>query len=105
MDLNLVGDWIMNRLFWLLGIGTLGLLGLLAGIFPGAAVGQGDTLAIANNEANFQKMLNVIRPKADEDAFDTIPWQISLWEARILAAKEGKPILLWEMDGHPLGCG
>ena len=21
------------------------------------------------------------------------------------AAKEGKPILLWEMDGHPLGCG
>jgi hypothetical protein len=28
----------------------------------------------------------------------------SLWEARRKAAAEGKPILLWEMDGHPLGC-
>ncbi len=25
-------------------------------------------------------------------------------QARKVAAKEGKPILLWEMDGHPLGC-
>jgi hypothetical protein len=28
----------------------------------------------------------------------------SLWEARKRAAAEGKPILLWEMDGNPLGC-
>ena len=28
----------------------------------------------------------------------------SLWQARERAAAEGKPILLWEMDGHPLGC-
>jgi hypothetical protein len=28
----------------------------------------------------------------------------SLWEARQKAAAAGKPILLWEMDGHPLGC-
>jgi hypothetical protein len=47
----------------------------------------------------------MIRPSDGEDPFETIPWQTSLWEARTLAAKEGKPILLWEMDGHPLGCG
>ena len=31
-------------------------------------------------------------------------WEIDLWKARQRAAKEGKPIFLWEMDGHPLGC-
>lgn len=52
-----------------------------------------------------QAIAHTIRPQKSEDAFDTIPWQTSLWDARVKAAKEGKPILLWEMDGHPLGCG
>ena len=30
--------------------------------------------------------------------------ELSSEEARRLAAQKGKPILLWEMDGHPLGC-
>jgi hypothetical protein len=46
----------------------------------------------------------LIKPSAGEDAFDRIPWRISLWEARRDAARSGKPVLLWEMDGHPLGC-
>lgn len=46
-----------------------------------------------------------IRPLDGEDPFDTIPWEISLWDARKKAAAAGKPVLLWEMDGHPLGCG
>jgi hypothetical protein len=53
----------------------------------------------------FEELKKVIQPQPGEDLFDTIPWQVSLWQARTLAAKEGKPILLWEMDGHPLGCG
>lgn len=51
------------------------------------------------------KLRAAIRPAAGEDPFDTIPWETSLWEARKKAATAGKPILLWEMDGHPLGCG
>ena len=47
----------------------------------------------------------VIRPCEGEDAFDKIAWLTTIHEARVKAAKEGKPILLWEMDGHPLGCG
>jgi hypothetical protein len=50
------------------------------------------------------KIQALIRPTADEDKWDRIPWQTSLWEARKQAAAQGKPILLWEMDGHPLGC-
>lgn len=51
------------------------------------------------------RLLREIRPQPGEDRFDSIPWHISLHEARVKAAKDGKPILLWEMDGHPLGCG
>jgi hypothetical protein len=56
-------------------------------------------------DANVAPLRKVIRPAAGEDPFDTIPWETNLWEARGKAAADGKPILLWEMDGHPLGCG
>jgi hypothetical protein len=51
------------------------------------------------------KLRAVIRPVDGEDPFDGIPWEINLWDARTKAAAAGKPVLLWEMDGHPLGCG
>jgi len=46
----------------------------------------------------------LIRPQKDEEKWQQIPWLANLWDARRKAAEEGKPILLWEMDGHPLGC-
>jgi hypothetical protein len=46
----------------------------------------------------------LIKPGKGEDQWATIPWLTDLWQARKLAARQGKPILLWEMDGHPLGC-
>jgi hypothetical protein len=52
----------------------------------------------------FIKLHTLIKPKASEEAWAQIPWLTSLWDARVRAAAEGRPILLWEMDGHPLGC-
>ncbi len=52
----------------------------------------------------FDKLHALIKPGADDDKWNQIPWLSSLWEARKKAAAQGKPILLWEMDGHPLGC-
>ncbi|MBW3539461.1 MAG: hypothetical protein KY476_04255 [Planctomycetes bacterium] len=54
--------------------------------------------------AAFEKLHALIAPDAGEDQWTQIPWRTSLWEARVEAARQGKPILLWEMDGHPLGC-
>jgi hypothetical protein len=54
--------------------------------------------------AQFSALHALIKPKSSESKWEQIPWQTSLWEARQRAAAEGKPILLWEMDGHPLGC-
>ena len=52
----------------------------------------------------FGKLQSVIKPDPSEDQWAGIPWMTDLWQARQAAAKQGKPILLWEMDGHPLGC-
>jgi hypothetical protein len=52
----------------------------------------------------FDQLHALIRPGKDEEKWLQIPWQTSLWDARQKAAREGKPILIWEMDGHPLGC-
>jgi len=52
----------------------------------------------------FSELHTLIKPGDVEQAWTKIPWLASLWDARQKAAAEGKPILLWEMDGHPLGC-
>ena len=52
----------------------------------------------------FSDLHTLVKPADAETEWTKIPWLASLWAARERAAAEGKPILLWEMDGHPLGC-
>jgi hypothetical protein len=55
------------------------------------------------SESEFRRLQEDLRPGADE-AWRAIPWKISLLDAQRAAAQEGKPIFIWSMDGHPLGC-
>ena len=68
-------------------------------------LGQAVSGAEAIRPEQFGPLQAMIKPGKDEDKWASIPWMTDLWQARQLAAREGKPILLWEMDGHPLGCG
>jgi len=45
-----------------------------------------------------------VLPKPEEDRWLKIPWHMNLKEARSEAQKQGKPLLLWVMDGHVLAC-
>lgn len=47
--------------------------------------------------------LDEIRGK-DDEAWLAIPWRPALGPAVLEASKKRKPILLWAMNGHPLGC-
>lgn len=51
-----------------------------------------------------ESVVREILPSKEESAWLEIDWKTDLWEARKEAAQSGKPIYLWEMDGHPLGC-
>ena len=52
----------------------------------------------------FARRHRAIKPRPEERRWTQIPWEIDLWEARRLARAARKPILLWAMNGHPLGC-
>jgi hypothetical protein len=40
----------------------------------------------------------------DQGRWQQIPWTIDLLAARDRATRERKPLFLWSMNGHPLGC-
>ena len=44
----------------------------------------------------------LIKPTDVESAFLTIPWETSIHAARVKAAQEGKPMLLFMIHGHLL---
>ena len=78
-----------------------------SGAFAGALLLSGCLAAPAAgpiDPAEFGRLHGLIKPAASEASWARVPWRTNLWEARQKAAAEGKPILLWEMDGHPLGC-
>jgi hypothetical protein len=62
-------------------------------------------LLLAGDVDKIETLRDLIKPRAEETRWETIPWKIDLWDARRAAAREGKPIMLWEMDGNPMGCG
>lgn len=79
----------------ILRLSALGLAWLAASISQAAEPIRAD---------QFEGLHALIKPGKGDDRWTTIPWITDLWQARKLAAEQGKPILLWEMDGHPLGC-
>ena len=52
----------------------------------------------------FDKLNALIKPQPGELLFQQIPWLLSVHDARVKAAAEGKPILVWSgSGGAPLG--
>ncbi len=80
------------------------LLGLL--VFPllgwGCVTGVPSGFSIT--EDNYASIREQILPKQSELAWMQIPWRPSFHEGVAEARAQGKPVLLWVMNGHPLGC-
>ena len=52
--------------------------------------------------AEFKKLHAELEPQGEK--WKSIPWETDLLKAQRMAAKDNKPIFIWSMDGHPLGC-
>ena len=63
----------------------------------------GSSLSAQISQAKFEELHQSVN-QSDEAPWRTIPWKISLLDAQAIAAREQKPIFIWAMDGHPLGC-
>ena len=55
-------------------------------------------------EKTFKTLHAAVLGPPSQERWAEIPWQADLAEARRKAARENKPLLMWIMDGHPLGC-
>lgn len=93
---------IWNRLH---AIAACTLVFLLAG---SADVVLGQPSAIENLNAparltaeQFAAYQSLVKPASDETPWAKISWHASVWEARKLAAAQGKPILIWSGGGSP----
>ena len=53
--------------------------------------------------AAFARDLAAIVPSGGELDWRAIPWQSELRQALVEASRVQKPVLLWAMNGHPLG--
>ena len=45
-----------------------------------------------------------LRPKKKELDWESLGWRPRYWEGLVEAQRTQKPVLLWAMNGHPLGC-
>ncbi len=54
--------------------------------------------------AQFKALHAAVAPAGEGERWAEIPWEAELPAARQRAARENKPLLIWLMDGHPLGC-
>lgn len=81
---------------------TLALLLLVGAPLP-AQEGARDTAPVLDAQT-FAALRGLVLPSAEELAWKRHEWRASLWEGVIEAQELDKPILLWAMNGHPLGC-
>jgi hypothetical protein len=53
---------------------------------------------------DYQQWQQSIEPDATELGYQAMPWRNRFWPAIEEARALGRPVLLWTMNGHPLGC-
>jgi hypothetical protein len=58
----------------------------------------------ALDDSSYVKWREYLAPTDEEMCWRTIPWRETFQQGVRDAQIEGKPILLWAMNGHPLGC-
>lgn len=78
---------------------------ILAAAWIGTGAAAQDTGAPRPiDPADFDRLFAMIRPQPGEQRFWQVPWTLTVTEARVAAAREGKPIFVWAgAGGAPIG--
>ena len=56
------------------------------------------------NDRTYNMWKEFIKPTKEELAWAQIPWRSTFYDGLIDSDRHQKPLLLWVMNGHPLGC-
>ena len=94
--------------FCLVLVSASGLLGQARS--GGAKLGQEaprheqEATKLALSAEDYAKYRKWLRPPDSVEAWQRIPWRTAFAPALLEASRGKKPVLLWAMNGHPLGC-
>ncbi|HZL99899.1 MAG TPA: hypothetical protein VFD43_06575, partial [Planctomycetota bacterium] len=77
-----------------------GLAAACAGPAPAAAGGSGALL----DPDRLETWVEHLAPQPSELAWEGLPWLTSYSDGVLAAQEQRRPLLLWVMNGHPLGC-
>lgn len=80
------------------------LLAAAAGMASPGLVATEDPKEKQLSATDFEKLHRELQLPKDE-LWRSIPWHVSILEAREQAARDKKPIFVWVASGEPLGCG
>ena len=78
--------------------------GVSAAVAQAQSTPAESTALIELTDQNFAAWRSYLTPTAKELAWEQIPWLPSFAEGVVAADRRRKPLLLWLMNGHPLGC-
>lgn len=56
------------------------------------------------DERTFGELFDTCKPCAEKEAWTEVAWIGEFWQGRQRAARVGKPLFIFAMNGHPLGC-
>ena len=59
--------------------------------------------AVSNAQDRTDKLARRVLPSVAEMVWQQLEWRPTLWDAVVEAHKSKRPVLLWAMNGHPLG--
>ena len=83
-----------------------GAIATLLFLVPGIALcaDNGQPLATSTFSAENAKLRTLVLPNPSEASYRTIPWRTSILQGIVDAQKNDKPVMIYLMNGHPLGC-
>ena len=77
-------------------------------LFLGPGIGlsadEGQPLTTPKLSAENTELCKFVLPNAGEASFRKIPWRTSVMQGIVDAQKNDKPVMIYLMNGHPLGC-
>jgi len=76
---------------------------MLLALIVAGFVHAGEPARSPLTDAEFTALHTALQPDRDF-AWERIPWRLDLLAAREEARREGMPLFLWALNGHPLGC-
>ena len=61
-------------------------------------------LALLAQADGLDEKIRPLLPRPGEERWLEAGWRLDFAAARAEANRDGKPLFLWMMDGHPMGC-